>query len=101
MVGLQHKLRPPFAQPNISRSRKETLFPPNKLTIPHLSDYLSMAENDLAPDECIPRPVLKFYSLKRCIVNSMVQHLVCEFKRLEFRLRIPDHKVGIKARANA
>ena len=60
-----------------------------------------MAEHDLTPDDRVPRPVLEFYSLKRCVVDSMVQHLVREIKRLEFRLRVPDHEISIKARADA
>jgi hypothetical protein len=33
--------------------------PPDVLNIPHLPNYLPMAEHHLASDDCVPRPVLE------------------------------------------
>jgi hypothetical protein len=60
-----------------------------------------MAEHDLTSNDRVPRPVIELYTLKRRIVNSMMQHLVRELERLKLRLRVPDHEVSIEAGADA
>jgi len=39
-----------------------------------------MAEYHLAPDDCVPRPILELNTLKWRIVDIMVQHLVRELE---------------------
>lgn len=60
-----------------------------------------MAKYYLTPDDCVPRPILKLDTLKRRIVDSMVQHLVRELEWLELGLRVPDNQISVKARGDA